>query len=80
MYFMLRDGWSIQFLESDLKTPLPRKLQFRDAAKVREMYDRFAEDKSLADRASLEHGIEMGRGGIFLRLTSEQYQKLKSKQ
>jgi hypothetical protein len=77
MYFMLRDGWDVQFLEADLKTALPRKLEFRDAAKIREMFDRFAEDKTLADRQALEHAIEIGRGGIYLSLTSEQYSNLK---
>jgi len=28
MSFMLRDGWYCQFLEADLKTPLPRKFTF----------------------------------------------------
>ena len=27
-------------------------------------------------RSMVNHGIEMGRGGIFLRLTEEQYGKL----
>jgi hypothetical protein len=26
MYFFKRGGWQVQFLEPDLKTPLPRKL------------------------------------------------------
>jgi len=26
MHFMLREGWYCQFLEEDLKTPLPKKL------------------------------------------------------
>jgi hypothetical protein len=28
MTFFQRDGWFVQFLESDLKTPLPKKLSF----------------------------------------------------
>jgi hypothetical protein len=79
MFFMLRDGWSVQFLEADLKTPLPRKLQFRDAAKIREMFDRFSEQKTLADRQALEHAIEIGRGGVYLQLTPHQYSKLKKR-
>jgi hypothetical protein len=30
MTFFQRDGWYVQFLESDLKTPLPKKLSFSD--------------------------------------------------
>jgi hypothetical protein len=30
MYFFLRSGWQVQFLEPDLKTPLPRKFTFAD--------------------------------------------------
>ncbi len=69
--------WHLQFLESDLKTSLPRKLSFRDAAKIRELFDRFSEAKKLEDRQALDHGIEMGRGSIWLNLNAEQYRKLK---
>src|SRR5271156_3803526 len=34
MFFMLRQGWHCQFLEEDLKTPLPRKLSVNDPAKL----------------------------------------------
>ena len=34
---MFRQGWQVQFLEADLKTPLPRKLTFADADKIREL-------------------------------------------
>ena len=33
MYFMLRDGWHCQFLEADLKTPLPKKAKSQQSAK-----------------------------------------------
>lgn len=77
MSFMLNNGWHCQFLESDLKTPLRRKLTFAAAAKIREMYDRFGEDKKLEDRQALDHAVENGRGSIWLNLTEEQYRKLK---
>ena len=32
MHFMLREGWFCQFLEEDLKTPLPKKLTLKDPA------------------------------------------------
>jgi hypothetical protein len=37
MSFFLRAGWQVQFLETDLKTPLPRKLTFADPNKIREL-------------------------------------------
>jgi len=41
------------------------------------MYERFGSERALADRAAVEHDIEIGRGAIWLRLTVEQYAKLK---
>jgi len=40
MYFQCCDGWHRQFLEADLKTPLPRKLQFTSSEKVVELVER----------------------------------------
>ena len=37
MYFFLRSGWQAQFLQPDLKTPLPKKLTFQDPEKIREL-------------------------------------------
>jgi hypothetical protein len=37
MHFFKRGGWQVQFLEPDLKTPLPRKLTFTDPEKIREL-------------------------------------------
>jgi hypothetical protein len=33
--------------------------------------------KDLAAKQALEKGIDMGKGGLFLKLTPEQYTKLK---
>jgi hypothetical protein len=76
MYFFRRDGWHCQFLEPDLKTSLGRTLTFRDAPKIRAMHDRFAAEQSLEHRQALDYAIEIGRGGIWLNLTAEQYRKL----
>jgi hypothetical protein len=35
-----RNGWNCQFLEVDLKTPLPRKLHFTSTEKVIELVER----------------------------------------
>jgi hypothetical protein len=41
MSFMnTKGGWHCQFLEEDLKTPLPRKLTFQTAEKVEELIRR----------------------------------------
>jgi hypothetical protein len=69
-------GWFCQFLEPDLKTPLPKKLTFAHADKIRELARRGEASGDLESKQALEHAIEMGRGGIYLRLTPEQYQKL----
>jgi len=37
MYFFKRGGWQVQFLEADLRTPLPRKVTFSDPEKIREL-------------------------------------------
>jgi hypothetical protein len=77
MSFMnAKDGWYCQFLEPDLKTPLPRKFTFVTPDKVEELIRRGGGMRDLADRQAVEHGIEMGRGGVYLNLTEEQYRRL----
>lgn len=76
MSFMHRDGWFCQFLEEDLKTPLPRKVTVAGPEKVREMAERGGCNLNLESRQALDHGIEIGRGGVWLELSDEQYQKL----
>jgi hypothetical protein len=77
MSFMLNHGWFCQFLEADLKTPLPRKLTFSSPDKILRLAEHAGALKDLAARQAIEHGIEMGRGGVYLMLTPEQYAKLK---
>jgi hypothetical protein len=76
MSFMFRNGWLCQFLEEDLKTSLPRKVILGSQEKVREMARRGGAAMSLDVLQALDHGIEIGRGGIWLELSDEQYQKL----
>lgn len=73
----MRSGWQVQFLEADLKTPLPRKLTFADPDKIRELARRGEAMGTSEARQMLEHAIETGRGGVFLKLTPEQHAKLK---
>jgi hypothetical protein len=76
MSFMFRQGWQVQFLEADLKTTLPRKLTFTDPEKIRGLARRGEALGTSEARQMLEHAIEAGRGGAYLRLTPEQYARL----
>ena len=70
--FQCRYGWHCQFLELDLKTPLPRKLHFASPDKVVELVERGGGLSNLESRQALGQAIEIGRGGPFLSLTEEQ--------
>ncbi|MGA2753225.1 MAG: hypothetical protein ABSE53_05610 [Terracidiphilus sp.] len=75
--FQCRNGWHCQFLEDDLKTTLPRKLHFASSQKVIELVEHAAGFPDQDARSMVNQGIEMGRGGIFLNLTDEQYAALR---
>lgn len=77
MSFAHVDGWCCQFLEEDLNTHLPRRLTFRSHQKVRELAERGGCALSLETLQALNHGLETGRGGVWLELSEEQYLKLK---
>jgi hypothetical protein len=79
MSFMdAKGGWHCQFLEEDLKTPLPKRLTFQSQDKIMELAERGgAAMMNLEGRQAIQHGIEMGRGGVYLNLTGEQYRKLR---
>jgi hypothetical protein len=79
MFFMHRQGWYCQFLEEDLKTPLPRKLTLQDPAKLIEMAEHGGYRLNLEGRQALDNAIENGRGGIWLELNEDQYRKLQSR-
>jgi hypothetical protein len=72
MYFFKRGGLEVQFLLPDLKTPLPLTLT-ADPEKIRELARRGEAWGTLEARQMLEHAIETGRGGIYLRLTPKQF-------
>ena len=71
MHFMLREGWYCQFLEEDLKTPLPRKLVLDSPEKIMEMARRGGASMIIEDKQAIEHGIENGRGSVWLNLTAD---------
>lgn len=77
MSFMARNGWFCQFLEEDLKTALPKKLAFADQDKIFEMAQRGGATMDVEAQQATKHGLEVGRGGVWLNLTDEQYDRLK---
>jgi len=77
MSFFHRDGWYCQFLEADLKTPLPRKFTFASVDKIRELVERGGGLKKTEERQAFEYALTIGRGGVDLSLTEDQYRKLK---
>jgi hypothetical protein len=70
-------GWQVSFLDDDLKTALPRQLNFKEDRKIVDMAERGGAKLILEDRQSLEHGLLAGRGAVWLNLTPEQYRKLR---
>ena len=74
--FQLRDGRHCQFLEEDLQTPLPLKLHFASPQKIIDLVEHAGGFTDQDSRLMVSQAIEMGRGGIFLKLTEEQYAKL----
>lgn len=77
LHFMWREGWYCQFLEEDLKTPIPRKLVLPDSAKLMELAERGGYVLNLENRQAIEHAIANGRGSLWLELTADQYAKLR---
>ena len=56
---------------------MPTKLHFTSSEKVLELVERGGGITDQECRQMLDQAIGIGRGGIFLRLTEEQYAKLK---
>jgi hypothetical protein len=63
-------------MQPDLQTSLPLRLTFDDEDKIRQMAERGGVQINLEARSMLDHGIEIGRGEIWLELTDEQYSLL----
>jgi hypothetical protein len=75
MTFFLRSGWYVQFLEADLRTPLPRTYTFKDPKKICELAQHGGATPEAVE--GLEREIANGRGGCYLNLTAAQYARLK---
>jgi hypothetical protein len=77
MRFVLRDVSHVTFLEPGLQTPLPKTLTFRDEGKIRELARRGEAWQTSEDRQLLDYAIAKGEGGVYLRLSPEQYARLR---
>jgi hypothetical protein len=77
-FFNLQSGWLGDSVPgAKLEDSLPRKLTFADPEKIRELARRGEAWGTSEAKQMLEHAIETGRGGIYLRLSSAQYARLK---
>jgi hypothetical protein len=79
MYFSRMDGyWYCAFFDDkQLNKRLPMRVKFRDPSKISELACRG--NANLTDpevRRALDHGIQMGRGKVWLRLSDQQRAKL----
>jgi len=72
MYFRRRSGWHCGF-RTQARKKLPREFTFNSSAAVRELARRANGLIDDWDRRGFEIDLEVGRGGIWLRLTDEQY-------
>ena len=74
---MTRGGWHVEFMTDGFRSKLPKTLHFVDQAKLFELADRGQADTSLAAKQGLAYGIREGKGGVYLNLTDEQFNKLR---
>jgi len=77
MQFVRRDVWHVTFFEPGLQRRLPKTLTFRDEGKIRELARRGEAWQTSEHRQMLDYAIAKGEGGVYLRLSSEQYAKLR---
>jgi hypothetical protein len=77
MQFVRRDVWHVTFLEPGLETPLPKTLTFTDEGKIRELARRGEAWRTSEDRQMLDYAIAKGEGRVYLRLSPDQYARLR---
>jgi hypothetical protein len=77
MHFMLRQGWQCSFLEADLQIALPKKFAFLSQDMIGELARRGDAVLNLETEQAIRHRIKIGRAGVWLNLSEEQYRKLK---
>lgn len=75
MSFDRERGWRCRFCNAD-RTVILRQIVFRSADKILETARRGHGLTNDIDRLCLEQEIATGRGGVWLKLTEEQYKSL----
>jgi hypothetical protein len=75
MYFREFHGWHCGFT-TEARKKLPKDFTFRTAASVRELATRGRGLVDKWDHDGFELSLQIGRGGIWLRLTDDQYRAL----
>jgi hypothetical protein len=75
MYFRYSFNWHCGFRTDDRKK-LPREVTLGNAASVREIARRGNGLIDQWDREGFELALELGKGGIWLRLSDDQYRAL----
>lgn len=74
--FEYKECWEVVFYDSGTQKRLPLQLRLHGAQKLNELGERGQCRTDLVAKRALEAGINVGLGGLFLKLTDEQYQKL----
>ena len=72
MYFRHLGGWHCGF-RTETRKKLPREFTFNSSTKLRELAKRGNGLIDKWDRDGFELALEIGRGGIWLRLSDKQY-------
>lgn len=75
MYFRESCGWHCAF-RTEARKKLPKEFTFGSAATVREMARRGNGLVDSWDRDGFEVSLELGKGGIWLRLSHDQFRAL----
>jgi LSD1 subclass zinc finger protein len=75
MYFRYCSDWHCGF-RTETRKKLPREVTFGNAASVREMVRRGNGLIDNWDQQGFELGLEIGKGGVWLRLSDDQFRAL----
>lgn len=76
-FVRLRTGWHCRFHQNDLpKTPISRQFVFSSAQKIYEAAQRGDGLVGIVSRDALDDAVAIGRGGLWLHLTDNQYSAL----
>jgi len=75
MYFRRFHGWHCSF-STEARKKLPREFTFRAPETIRELARRGGGLIDKWDREGFDLALELGKGGVWLRLSNDQYAAL----